>query len=118
VPVFGLPGNPVSSLVSFELFARPAIRRLGGHPDDHLDRPCPAAIAVDGLPRRPDGKVHLVRVVARIGGGGRIEVRSAGGQGSHQMGAMAVANGLAVVADGPGVPAGGSVPVLVTGELS
>jgi molybdopterin biosynthesis enzyme len=117
VPVFGLPGNPVSSLVSYELFARPAIRRLAGYLDDHLDRPCPTAVAVEDLPRRPDGKVHFMRVVAKVGVGGRIEVRSAGGQGSHQMGAMAVANGLAVVPDGPGIVTGGTVPVLLTGEL-
>jgi molybdenum cofactor synthesis domain-containing protein len=117
VPVLGLPGNPVSSLVSFEVLARPAIRQLAGHPASRRERPGVAAVAVDGLPRRPDGKLHLVRVVALVGEGGRLEVRSAGGQGSHQMGAMAAANGLALVDDGLGVPAGGSVPVLLTGEL-
>jgi molybdenum cofactor synthesis domain-containing protein len=117
-PVFGLPGNPVSSLVSFEVLARPAIRRLGGHPDHRLHRPEVAALAVDGFPRRPDGKLHLVRVVLTTGAGGRLEARSAGAQGSHQMGAMAVANGLAVVADGDGVEPGGTVPVLLTGELA
>ena len=39
VPVFGLPGNPVSSMVSFALFARPGLRRLAGHPDDRLHLP-------------------------------------------------------------------------------
>jgi len=117
VPVFGLPGNPVSSLVSFELFARPAIRRLAGHPDHRLDRPCPTAIAVDGLPRKPDGKIHFDRVVVRIASEGRLEVRSAGGQGSHQMSAMAAANGLAIVPDSLGIPVGGRVAVLLTGEL-
>jgi molybdenum cofactor synthesis domain-containing protein len=38
VPVFGLPGNPVSSLVSFELFARPGIRTMAGHPRPHRRR--------------------------------------------------------------------------------
>jgi molybdopterin biosynthesis enzyme len=117
VPVFGLPGNPVSSIVSFELFARPAIRRLAGHPEGRLDRPCPTAVAVDGLPRRPDGKVHFVRVVLSLGGEGRLEARSAGAQGSHQMTAMAAANGLAIVPDGPGTAPGGAVDVLLTGEL-
>ncbi|HET6664936.1 MAG TPA: gephyrin-like molybdotransferase Glp, partial [Acidimicrobiales bacterium] len=104
VPVFGLPGNPVSSLVSFELFARPAIRRLAGHPDHRLDRPCPTAIAVDGLPRKPDGKIHFVRVVVRVGAEGRLEARSAGAQGSHHMTGMAAANGLAIVPDSLGIP--------------
>jgi molybdenum cofactor synthesis domain-containing protein len=117
VPVFGLPGNPVSSMVSFELFARPAIRRMGGHPDGRLDRPCPAAVAPDGLARSADGKVHFARVVVGIGDDGRLEARSAGGQGSHQLSAMASANGLAVLPDGDGVPPGGSVDVLLLGEL-
>lgn len=117
VPVFGLPGNPVSSMVSFELFARPALRRLAGHPDGRLDRPCPTAVAVDGFPRSPDGKLHFVRVVARVAADGRLEARSAGGQGSHHLSAMAIANGLAVVPDGGGIAAGSAVDVLITGEL-
>lgn len=117
VPVFGLPGNPVSSMVSFELFARPALRRLAGCADGRLDRPCPTAIAVDGLPRTPDGKLHLVRVVASVASDGQIEARSAGGQGSHQLSVMAVANALAVVPDGDGIEPGGLVDVLLTGDL-
>jgi molybdenum cofactor synthesis domain-containing protein len=117
VPVFGLPGNPVSSVVSFELFARPAIRRMGGLGGARLDRPCPTAIAVDGLPRTPDGKLHLVRVVATVASDGQLEVRSAGGQGSHQLSVLASSNALALVPDGDGVEPGGLVDVLLTGEL-
>ncbi|MGH9136158.1 MAG: molybdopterin molybdotransferase MoeA, partial [Acidimicrobiales bacterium] len=116
-PVFGLPGNPVSSLVSYELFARPAIRRLAGHPDDRLDRPCPVAVAPDGLSRHPDGKLHFVRVAVRVTPDGGFEARSAGAQGSHQLSAMAGANGLAVVPDGDGVAPGGTVDVLLVGDL-
>src|SRR6185503_10182444 len=64
-PVFGLPGNPVSSMVSFELFARPALRKVMGHADLH--RPAIAAVADAPLTRRPDGKVHFVRVTAHFG---------------------------------------------------
>ncbi len=64
VPVFGLPGNPVSSMVSFELFARPALRKMMGH--TVLDRPTIVAVADDGLPRRVDGKTHYMRVVGRV----------------------------------------------------
>ncbi|MBA2282345.1 MAG: molybdopterin molybdotransferase MoeA [Acidimicrobiia bacterium] len=117
VPVFGLPGNPVSSVVSFELFARPAIRRLCGLPENQLDRPYPAAIAVDGLPRRPDGKVHFVRVRVIVGADGRLEARSAGDQGSHHLTALAAANGLAVLPDGDGVEPGSPVDVLLIGDL-
>jgi len=117
VPVFGLPGNPVSSMVSFELFARPAIRRLAGHPEDRLDRPRVAVVAPDGLGRTPDGKVHFARVVVRVGDDGVLEARSAGGQGSHQLSAMAAANGLAVLPDGDGVEPGGRIQVLLVGDL-
>jgi molybdopterin molybdotransferase len=114
-PVFGFPGNPVSSMVSFEVLGRPALRRAMGHRD--LDRPVVLATADDALGRGVDGKVHLARVVAGHGADGRVHVRSAGGQGSHHLGAMAAANALAVLADGAGVPVGGEVPVLLLADL-
>jgi molybdenum cofactor synthesis domain-containing protein len=114
VPVFGLPGNPVSSLVSFELFARPALRRMAGRADAELDRPLVTAVAPEGLRRRPDGKTHLTRVVCRWDGdAGGYVVASAGGQGSHQLHATARANALAVLPDGPAVEPGGRVDVLL-----
>jgi molybdenum cofactor synthesis domain-containing protein len=113
VPVFGLPGNPVSSLVSFELLARPALRRMAGHGDDDLERVRVRAVADDGLRRRPDGKLHVVRVHGRFADDGRWHVRSSGEQGSHQLAATAAAHGLALVADGDGVPAGAEVDVLL-----
>jgi molybdenum cofactor synthesis domain-containing protein len=113
VAVFGLPGNPVSSLVSFELFARPGIRLMAGHGPEALHRRTVRARAEEDLRRRPDGKVHYVRV--RVGQDSRREfrVRSAGAQGSHQLSAMASADGLAVLADGPGVAAGEMVEVML-----
>ncbi|WP_420610154.1 gephyrin-like molybdotransferase Glp [Candidatus Poriferisodalis sp.] len=110
VPVFGLPGNPVSSMVSFELFARPGLRSMMGHPDPV--RPTVMATAAEDLPRRADGKTHFMRVLATPRDGG-VEVRSAGGQGSHMLWAMAKANALAVVPDGGGVRAGEPVDVLL-----
>lgn len=118
VPVFGLPGNPVSSMVSFELLARPALRRLAGHPDERLLRPAVAAVAPDGLRRAPDGKTHFARVAVTVGADGRLEARSAGGQGSHQLTGMAGANALAVLPDGGGVAPGGDVRVLLVGEVA
>jgi molybdenum cofactor synthesis domain-containing protein len=111
VPVFGLPGNPVSSLVSFELLARPALRRMMGHPEPY--RPTVAAIADGDLRRRPDGKLHLVRVVARFGADGRVHVTPVAAQGSHQLAATALANGLALLADGDGVADGAEVPTIL-----
>lgn len=110
-PVFALPGNPVSALVSYELFVRPALRAMGGH--RVLDRPRLSATTETDLRRRPDGKVHLVRVVADTGDGGTVRVRVAGGQGSHMLRGMAAANALAIVEDGDGIPAGGRVDVLL-----
>ncbi|MBW3546783.1 MAG: molybdopterin molybdotransferase MoeA [Actinobacteria bacterium] len=114
-PVFGLPGNPVSSMVSFELFARPALRRMMGFPLAVADRPVVPAVAGEALRRRADGKTHFVRVVASMGDDGRYRVRSAGGQGSHQLRAMAAANALAVLPDGDGAEAGDVVDAMLLG---
>jgi molybdopterin molybdotransferase len=111
VPVFGLPGNPVSSLVSFELLARPALRQMMGHVD--LDRRRVVAVADQRFARRPDGKTHFVRVHGAFAPDGRWHVRSTGPQGSHQLASTAGANGLAVLVDGPGVEVGGDVEVLL-----
>jgi molybdopterin molybdotransferase len=110
-PVFGLPGNPVSSIVSFEMLARPALRRMMGH--RRLARPTHVAICDGGLPRRPDGKVHLMRVSASFQDDGRCHVRSARAQGSHQLAATALSNAIAVVPDGDGVPDGAEVAVVM-----
>lgn len=112
-PVFGLPGNPVSSMVSFELFARPALRRMMGF--EELHRPRIRAIADEPLRRSPDGKLHLQRVVVAPGTDGLHHVRPSGGQGSHMLRAMALANALALVPDGKGVEAGEPVEVLLLG---
>ena len=110
-PVFGLPGNPVSALVSFELFARPALRKMAGHAQ--LFRAETPAVADEPLRRRRDGKLHLLRVVATPDEDGRLHVRTSGGQGSHMLRAMALANALALLPDGDGVDAGEIVNVMV-----
>jgi len=114
-PVLGLPGNPVSSMVSFELLARPALRRLAGRSDLH--RPAVPAVAAEPFVRSPDGKVHFARVRAERDAGGVLHVRSAGGQGSHHLTAMARAQGLAVLPDGDGIPRGAEVRVLLLEEV-
>jgi len=111
VPVFGLPGNPVSSLVSFEMLARPALRRLMGH--TRLSRPSVVAITDDDINRSVDGKVHLLRVVAQFEADGRCHVRAARSQGSHQLAATALSNAMAVVPDCDGLPAGAEVAVVM-----
>jgi molybdopterin molybdotransferase len=110
VPVFGLPGNPVSSLVSFEVFARPAILQRMGHPNRF--RPVVTAIADHELRRRADGKVHLDRVKVAWRDGS-YRVASAGAQESNVLSATAAANGLALLPDGTGITAGGAVEVML-----
>ncbi len=113
VPVFGLPGNPVSSMVSFELFARPSLEIMAGQPRSPL--PIVAAIADDSLSHSADGKTHFLRVMGRVEADGRWHVSRAGGQGSHQLTAMARADALAVSADGAVIEPGDEVGILVLG---
>lgn len=110
-PVLGLPGNPVSSMVSFELFARPALRKMMGHTD--LDRTTVVAVADKGLPRRTDGKTHYMRVFGSFGDDGRYHIRSVGAQGSHQLAATSLADAIAIVPDGDGIEPGGSVDTML-----
>ena len=109
-PIFGLPGNPVSSHVSFELFARPALRQMMGHAV--IDRPKITAIAGEAMARRADGKLYLDRVCVRYADDHYVAVRS-GAQASNVLSGMAAANGLALLPDGPGVQAGAPVEVLL-----
>ena len=111
VPIFGLPGNPVSSLVSYELMARPALRRMMGHA--RLTRPSLVAVADADFRRNADGKVHFARVNGDFGDDGRYHVRPVGAQGSHQLAATASADAMAVIPDGDGLAAGSDVAVLL-----
>ncbi len=110
-PVFGLPGNPVSSMVSFELFAKPGIRAMMGH-ETALLPPLRGRAGVD-LTRRSDGKTHFARVEATPGADGVMEARFSGGQGSHQLSAMANGNALAIIPDGDGITAGDPVDLIL-----
>ena len=110
VPVFGLPGNPVSSLVSFELFARPALRSMMGYTE--CRRVEVVARAAHAFARRPDGKVHLDRVRVRWEGDGYVAA-STGKQESNVLSATAAANGLALVPDGDGVAEGAPLALVL-----
>ena len=67
------------------------------------------AVADDGLPRRVDGKTHYMRVSGAFGPDGRYHISSVGAQGSHQLAATSLADGFAIVPEGNGIAAGGSV---------
>ena len=113
VAIFGLPGNPVSSHVSFELFARPALRRMLGHPEGAQSHVPVLAVADEDLRRHPDGKIHFARVRAEFGPDGRLHVRSSGGQSSNLLRAMADANALAILPNGPTIAEGAPVEILL-----
>ena len=109
-PVFGLPGNPVSALVSFEAFVRPALRLLLGATP--VDRPQVAARTTAPL-SSPQGKQSFVRVRLDLGPSG-YTVTPVSGPGSHLLAGMARANGLAIVpAEVERVEAGQLVQTLV-----
>jgi molybdopterin molybdotransferase len=113
VPVFGLPGNPVSSMVSYELLARPGLRRMAGRADSDLHRTAvPGVVDDEGWKGGRDGRTGYVRVSTRLDEDGRWHVTSSGGQGSHQLYAMAHADGLAVSPPGVDVRRGDAVGVL------
>ena len=111
VPVFGLPGNPVSALVSFELFARPGLRRLAG--DRRINRPVVAGRAGHHFLRRSDGKLHFRQVTARRDAQGVVWAASVEGTHSHRLSAMTKANALAILRDGDGVREGDPVDLLL-----
>ena len=93
VPVLGLPGNPVSVMVSFEAFVRPAILKMLGRTD--WQRPTVEAVLMDGV-KRKDGRRHFVRVrVERQEGEYRAHLT--GGQGSGILSSMVKANGFAIL---------------------
>ena len=111
VPIFGLPGNPVSARVSFELFVRPSLRKLAGHAV--FDRLTVQATLDCELPRDPDGKMHLVHATIGVGSDGRFHVLRAMREGSHLLHAIAEANAIAAVPDGSGLEIGDSVRVMI-----
>jgi len=113
-PAKPLPGNPVSSLISYELLARPALRQMMGH-TEHLMRPAIRAVLDSPLKRKQDGKIHFMRVFGEFAEDGRLHVRDSGPQGSHQLASTAMANGLAYVPDGNGLQAGEHVSVYLLG---
>jgi len=92
-PVFTLPGNPVSALLSFEVFVAPALRRLAGLPD--LDRNTPTATVVQGW-RSPPGRRQFARCMLERTPAGPT-LRPVGGQGSHLVADLVEANCLVIV---------------------
>ena len=95
-PIVNLPGNPVSSYVSFEVFVRPLIRRLLGH--SQVQRPHLHAICSREF-TSPAGKTQFARVRLHMQDG-LLMAEPEGGQGSHIIGGLARADALAIVPEG------------------
>jgi molybdopterin molybdotransferase len=93
VPVFGLPGNPVSAFVSFEVFVRPAIRSMQGRRD--TARPTVLATLTQPVSSPPHKRAY-VRVRLERGEGGWTATPT-GDQGSHVLSSVVRADGLAEV---------------------
>ena len=109
-PYFGLPGNPVSVFVSFELFVRPAMLKMMGR--TQLDRPEVTA-RLSAEVSGPKGKMQYARVVIERGAEGWIATPT-GGRGSNLISTVARANGLAMIPPGTDTaPAGSQVRVMV-----
>ena len=104
-PIFGLPGNPVSSLVVFELFVRPALLKMAGHSE--LLRPTFRAILEENI-SNGDGRVSFMRSVI-TSRDGKYYAKTTGPQGSGILHSLVLANGFIVVPAGATMAAGEEV---------
>ena len=114
MPWIGLPGNPVSAMVTFELFARPVIRRMLGH--SRLYRR-PLSAVLEEPVTTGARLMHFLRAITRVRDDGLLAVRLTGPQGSGILTSMSQANALLVVPeDRSRVEAGERLNVLPLSE--
>jgi len=110
VPLLGLPGNPVSAMISFELLARPAIGRLLGLPPS---QPASVTARLSAPIARKDGRRHYLRVRLRQDSGS-LYADLTGDQGSGILSSLVQADGLAVIPESrSSLPAGAEVQVIL-----
>jgi molybdenum cofactor synthesis domain-containing protein len=108
--IFGLPGNPVSSMVSFELFVRPALLKMMGA--RHILRN--AAPVVLDWNARPSDRIEFQRAFVAVADDGRLHATTTGNQISSRLTSMLGANALLVIEPGEEpIPAGSTVPALL-----
>jgi len=96
IPYIGLPGNPVSAMVSFERFARAAILKMAGHTE--LERPQVQVRLLDNI--HSDGRESYVRAIVARDKAGAYVATTTGSQGSHIMTSLVEANALLIVPEG------------------
>ena len=92
-PVFGVPGNPVSSMISFEQFVRPSLLKMSGR--TRLNKPIVRAILDQEIRKKPERK-HFVRAWVKLVDG-KYHATDTGPQGSGILRSMTLANGLIIV---------------------
>jgi molybdopterin molybdotransferase len=110
VPLLGLPGNPVSAMITTELFARPALLKMAGFTD--LSRTVVRARLTNRIAHK-DSRRHYLRVQLAERGGG-YEATLTGDQGSGILSSLVLADGLAIVSeDCDHLPAGSEVDVIL-----
>ena len=110
VPILGLPGNPVSVMVSFEMFVRPAIMKMQGLTE--WERPTVEATLMDEV-KHKDSRRHYLRVRLEEAGGS-YRAYLTGGQGSGILSSMVKANALAIILEEwTHAPAGAQVRVML-----
>ncbi|PKN37666.1 MAG: hypothetical protein CVU62_08040 [Deltaproteobacteria bacterium HGW-Deltaproteobacteria-2] len=95
VPLFGLPGNPVSAMVSFEQFVRPSLLKMQGH--KNIFRQTIKAVCAEDFQKQAGFK-HFIRAIVKRGKN-KYVVITTGGQGSGILKSMVTANGLIVIGE-------------------
>ncbi|MFQ3567594.1 MAG: gephyrin-like molybdotransferase Glp [Aggregatilineales bacterium] len=106
IPFFGLPGNPVSAMVTFDVFVRPVMLVMGGRSD-----PLPTITALVGEPISSDGRRSYVRVKL-VRDNGQLIAKTTGPQSSGVLSSMVLADGLLIIPEGvTDVEVGEQLPV-------
>jgi molybdopterin molybdotransferase len=114
VPLLGFPGNPVSAMISFELFARPAILKMQGIAES--ERPTVEALLMDEVPKKDDRR-HYLRVRLEHGAG-EFRAYLTGEQGSGILSSMVGADGLAIIPeDWSSAALGSRVTIMLLGPI-
>ena len=116
-PYFGLPGNPVSSLMSFLQFVGPAVRKAAGHPPERWPLPESTALMEHDVANDGDRR-NFLRARLRLDGGRLTASTSHRAQGSHILTSMLGANGIVVLDPDQAAAAGEPVTVQIIGAVA
>lgn len=112
--IFSLPGNPVSALVGFEVFLRPALRAMAGASD--IDRARLTVRLEHAV--RPSDRIEMQRAVVRVNADGQLVATTTGAQASSRLASFVGANAFVEIPEGTDeLPAGAGVEALMIGPL-